>query len=265
MMNGDVQQPVKEKPRRQEGAKSIRRTIALLRSVSRHNEKGIRLSQIARDVNLPPPTVHRILAVLLEEDFLSFDDAGKLYHLGTELYSLGAATLQFSIRDRYQTTLKRISRQIDTAVNLVIRSGYDGVCIDRTLSKSRVQVLGFDIGERRPLGIGAAGQALLSFLPGQEREDIITANASRYLKYYDVGIEDIRSWIRSTRKLKYSNSVHIVTPESIGVGVPIFDQNNRVIAAISMASITERMTAERCQDIAGIIQSEVAAVEAPPG
>lgn len=265
MIEGDVKQPATEIPKRQEGAKSIRRTIAILRSVSRHNEAGIRLSLIAKDVNLPPPTVHRILSVLLEEGFLEFDDAGKIYHLGPELYSLGAATLQFSIRDRYQTTIKRISRQTDTAVNLVIRSGYDGVCIDRTVSKSRVQVLGFEIGERRPLGIGAAGQALLSFLPENEREDILTANGPRSLKYYGVGVDVIREWIRNTRKLKYSNSTHIVTPESIGVGVPIFDTNNQVVAAISMASITERMTPEKCQEIAGIMQSEITAVEPPSG
>jgi DNA-binding IclR family transcriptional regulator len=139
------------------------------------------------------------------------------------------------------------------------------VCIDRTLSKSRVQVLGFDIGERRPLGIGAAGQALLSFLPEKEREVIMVANGPRYMKYYGVEVDVIRGWIRNTRKLQYSNSIHIVTPESIGVGVPVFDRSNHVVAAISMASITERMTPERCEEVAGIMLSEIAAVEPPAG
>jgi len=264
MGNDRIKHPVIEGSKRQGGAQSIRRTIAILRSVSKYNEAGARLSKIAKDVDLPPPTAHRILAVLLEEEFLSFDAGAKLYHLGTELYSLGAATRQFSIRDRFHTTLERICRQTDNVIHLVIRSGYDGVCIDRTVGKSRVQVLGFDIGERRLLGIGAAGQALLSFLPKEQREDIIAANAPRYMKYYGIEVKEVRSWIKRTRKLKYSNSIHIVSPDSIGVGAPIFNKKGQVVAAISMAGITSRMTKEKCREIACIIKSEIAAVDPPP-
>jgi len=265
MIRKQIQQPETEVPRRQSGAQSIRRTIAILRSVSKNNDTGVRLSSIAKDVDLPPPTVHRILAVLLEEDFLTFDSDGKLYHLGTELYSLGAATQQFSIRDRYHTTLKRISDQIDHVIHLVIRSGNDGVCIDRIAGQSRVQILGFNVGERRLLGIGAAGQALLAFLPEKQREEIVAANGPGYQKYYGIEAEQVKVWIKSTRELKYSNSIHIVTPESIGVGVPIFNKNGRVVAAISMAGITGRMTMEKCREIAGVIQAEIAAVDPPPG
>lgn len=259
-----IQKPVKQAPRRQDGTQSIRRTIAILRSVSKYNEKGARLSKIAKHVDLPPPTVHRILTVLLEEEFLSFDALGKIYHLGTELYSLGAATQQFSIRDRFHTTLKRISEQTDDASYLIIRSGYDGLCIDRTLGKARVQVLGYEIGERRVLGVGAAGQALLAFLPEKQREKIITANAPRYLKYYGIKTDEVRSWIKNARKLKYSNSIHKVTPDSIGVGAPIFNVKGQVVAAISTAGITIRMTRKRCREIAKIIQSEIKAVDPPP-
>ncbi len=120
-----------EKP--QGGGQSIRRTIAILKSVSQFNARGVRLAEVARDVDLPPPTVHRILAVLQEEAFVSFDLETKLYHLGTALYHLGASTHQFSIRDRYHIALKRISQQTGDAAYLMIGSGYDAVCIERVL------------------------------------------------------------------------------------------------------------------------------------
>lgn len=261
--NEGGQSSAKIKPR-QKGAQSIRRTIAILRSVSKFNETGARLSVIAKDVDLPAPTVHRILAVLLEEEFLTVDALGKVYHLGAELYSLGTVTQHFSIRDRFHTALERISEQTDDASYLLTRSGYDGVCIDRIVGKFRVQVLGFEIGERRVLGVGAAGQALLSFLPEQQREEIIAANAPRYLKYYGIKSDEVRSCIKQTRQRKYALSVHRVTPDSIGVGAPIFNAKGEVIAAISMAGITSRMTKERCQEIAQLIKSEIAAVDPPP-
>ncbi|MBC8441773.1 MAG: IclR family transcriptional regulator [Deltaproteobacteria bacterium] len=264
MITGQIQKSVKKIPSRQGGAQSIRRTIDILRSVSRFNETGARLHQIAKAVDLPPPTVHRILTVLLEEEFLSFDSAGKIYHLGAELYSLGAATQQISLRDRYRTTLQRISEQTEDGTCLVIPSGHDGLCIDQKPGKYRIQVLGFDIGERRLLGIGAACLALLSFLPEKQREDIIAANAPGYLKYYGIEDKDVRLWIKQTRELKYANSIHVVSTDSIGVGAPIFNKKGQVVAAISMAGITIRMSRQRCREIASIIMSEIAAVDPPP-
>lgn len=251
-------------PSRQGGAQSIRRSIAILRAVSKYNETGARLHEIAKAIDLPTPTAHRILAVLLEENFLSFDSEGKIYRLGTDLYSLGAATQRISIRDRYHTTLQRISRQTGDGTCLVIPSGYDGLCIDHVPGKYRIQVLGFDIDERRPLGIGAACLALLSFMPEKQREDIIAANAPKYMEYYGIEEKKVRSWIKHTRKLKYSNSIHIVSPESIGVGAPIFNKKGQIVAAISMGGITSRMTPEKCIETARIIQSEIAAVDPPP-
>lgn len=262
LKNEGGQLPNKIKPR-QKGAQSIRRTIAILRSVSKFNETGARLSVIAKDVDLPAPTVHRILAVLVEEEFLTVDALGKVYHLGAELYSLGAVTHHFSIRDRFHTVLERISEQTNDASYLLTRSGYDGVCIHRIVGTFRVQVLGFEIGERRVLGVGAAGQALLSFLPEQQREEIIEANAPRYYRYYGIRPKALRSWIKQTRQQQYAISVQRVTPDSIGVGAPVFNAGGEVIAAISMAGITSRMTKERCRDIAHLIRSEIAAVDPP--
>ena len=132
------------------------------------------------------------------------------------------------------------------------------------MGKFRVQVLGFEIGERRVLGVGAAGQALLSFLPDDQREELIEANAPRYLKYYGIKSAEVRAWVKQTRQRKYALSVHRVTPDSIGVGAPVFNAKGEVIAAISMAGITSRMTKKRCEKIAHLLRSEIAAVDPPP-
>lgn len=253
-----------EKKNRQTGAKSIRRTIDILRLISSANESGIRLSDVARQLEIPAPTVHRILAVLLEEKFVSYDMTTKLYHLGADIYAMGAVTQQFSIRDRYHTALNRICEQTEDATYLIIHSGNDGVCIDRVLGKFRVQVLGYEIGERRVLGVGAAGQALISFLPEKQQERILKANAPRYLKYYGIEVDEIRTRIRQTRKLHYAVSIHKVSSDSVGVGVPILNDAGHVVAAISVAGITNRMDSDRCRWIADLIRSEISAVAPPP-
>ncbi len=257
-----LERPVKA-TRPQGGAQSVRRTISILRAVSTHNDDGARLAKIARHVALPPPTVHRILSVLIEENFVSFDPVSKLYHMGAELYAMGENTRLCSIRDRYQTAVRRITEQTGDATYLVIRSGYDGVCIDRQLGATRVQVLGYDIGERRPLGMGAAGQALLAFLPEHERAAVLAANGPRYMKYYNVHVDEVRSWIQQGLEKKYTYSACKITQDAVGVGAPIFNRAGHVVAAISTAGISARMTPDRCTKNSAIIIAEIAAI-APP-
>lgn len=250
--------------RRQAGAQSVRRTIDILRAVSRHNESGQRLAEIARAVGLPSPTVHRILAVLVEEAFVDFDAVQKRYHLGTDLYAMGAATQEFFIRDRFHGALKRICDRTEDATYLLIRSGYDGVCIDRVVGRFPVQVLGYEIGQRRVLGIGAAGKALLAFLPEKQREHIISANALRYVKEYAITAEMIAAGVNDTRRQKHAVSIHTVTSDSVGVGVPIFNVSGHAVAAISVSGITSRMPPEKCRRIARLIKAEIAAIDPPP-
>lgn len=257
-----LEQPVK-KNKSQGGAQSVRRTISILRAISTFNDDGARLSKIARHVALPPPTVHRILAVLIEENFVSFDPVSKLYHMGTELYAMGEDSRLCSIRDRYQTAVRRITEQTGDATYLVIRSGYDGVCIDRKLGASRVQVLGYNIGERRPLGMGAAGQALLAFLPEHECAAILAANGPRYLKYYNIHVDEVRSWMQQGLERKHTYSACKITQDAIGVGAPIFNRAGSVVAAISTAGICSRMTPDRCKKNSAIIIAEIKAIEPP--
>lgn len=256
--------PTTTAARCQAGGQSIRRTIGILRAVSRHNAAGRRLSEIARDVDLPSPTVHRILAVLAEEAFVDYDQVEKRYRLGTELYALGSTTQEFFIRDRYHAALERIGNKTEDATYLLIRAGYDGVCIDRVLGRFPVQVLGYEIGERRVLGIGAAGNALLAFLPEKLRENIVSANAARYIKEYGIRSTMVLEGIQETRQRKYSISVHKVTSDSVGVGVPIFGISGQAVAAISVSGITSRMPVEKCHRIARLIKAEIGAIDPPP-
>ena len=255
----------KEDFQRQGGAQSIRRAIALLRSVTKYNDQGAPLSKIARDINLPTTTAHRMLAVMVEEGFITYDPASKLYHLGIELYTLGSAAHQFNIRDVFHAIIERISDETGDTTHLAIRSGNDGLCIDRIVGKFPVQVLTFEVGERRPLGIGATSRVLLASLPDDQVETIITANTMHYAKYCSMKTEEIWAFVKRIRDVGYSISDRQFSPDAVGVGVPVRNKKGEVVAAISVAGISRRMGRERCKEIAHLIKSEIGAIDYPPG
>jgi len=184
------------------GAQSVHRAIALLRSVAKHNDKGgANLSKLARDVGINVTTAYRLLTVLTSESLITHDPFSKVYNLGIELFSLGSAAYQFSIKDRYRDVIEKIAQETDDTVFLLIRSGNDVMCIDRVEGKFPIRTMTIDIGARRPLGIGAGSLSLIAFLPDEQFEDIVSSNERRYLQYKNLTSDDIRSLAKKAHKL----------------------------------------------------------------
>jgi DNA-binding IclR family transcriptional regulator len=242
------------------GAQSIHRAIAVLRVVAQDGQQGVRLSKVAQKLSLHTATVHRMLSVLVKEQLVTRHPVSKLYQIGLELYSLGATAPQLSIRDKLHPALERIAEKTGDACHLALRSGSDAMCIDRVVGKYPVQVLTLEVGERRPLGIGASSLAILSSLPKDEIAAIIQANRLRYSIYKYREACDVARAVEKSCQLGYGLSDRVVNSETIGVGVAVKDRDDRVVAAISVAGIRQRMGKKRQKEIVALIKSEIKAM-----
>ena len=242
------------------GTQSIYRCLTILKTVAKYNESGVRLSQLSREVGLHTATVHRILSILLEEGWVIINPDTKTYHLGFELFALGKAAYQFNLRDVLHGALERIGHQTEDATYLVIQSGYDAICLDRVVGKFPIQVLTFEIGERRPMGIGAGSLTLLSSLSNPQIDTIINSNAKRYEAFHRT-VEDVKASVSHCRRVGYGLSVKTVSPDTIGVGLLIENSEGKGIAAISVAGIAKRMGPKRREAIVRLIKAEIAAVD----
>ena len=73
----------------------------------------------------------------------------------------------------------RIAERTGDTVFLNVRSGPDVLCIDRKEGTFPIKTLIIEVGNRRPLGVGAGGIALLMPLPDEELERVVSANEAR--------------------------------------------------------------------------------------
>ena len=64
-MNWFLQLAKNMNDKRQNSVQSIHRAIAILRAVSKYDEKGVRLSKVAQEVNLHVATTRRLLQLSL--------------------------------------------------------------------------------------------------------------------------------------------------------------------------------------------------------
>jgi DNA-binding IclR family transcriptional regulator len=236
------------------GAQSLHRAISLIRAVARHNDSGFTLSKLAREAGLHVATAHRMLSVLAKENLVFQDPASRHYHLGIDLFLLAGAAQQFTIRHRFRTALERIAQETGDTVFLLIRSGYDALCLDRVEGQFPIRTVPIDIGVRRPLGIGAGSLALIGFLAPEQLEPILQANARRYPQYKSLNKKDIQEMAAHSRKTGYVVSEGLFHPGVTSIGIPIFHENGEVIAAITVSSVSQRMEDKRRGEIFRLVK-----------
>jgi DNA-binding IclR family transcriptional regulator len=244
-----------KKDSKKDGAQSIHRAMAVIRTVAKYNHQGVNFSRIAREIDLTPSTTHRIINVLVEEGVLCHNAVTRLYHLGIGLYLLGSEARQYHLRDVYRNALNHIAQQTGDTVFLVMQSGYDVLCVDRVVGQTPIQILAFNTGDRRPLGVGAGSLAILASLPDDEIDRIIRHNERRYASFSGYTRTDLDRMIRECRANGYV--VNTVTPYTIGVGVCLTDDTGTIVGAVSVSGIISKMDEERPKQIAMLIKSQI--------
>jgi len=242
------------------GTQNVRRTLSIIRTVSKHSGKGATLSQIARSLDIPIPTVKRILSTMVLEGFMTMSKESKRYYIGYDLYDMIKRAHQFHIHDIYHVALENLAKKTEDTVHLVMRSGFDAVCLDLVEGKRAVRIP-YGIRSHMPLGLGCSGLVILAFLPDEEMEKVIAINTLRYAEY-KINVKELRSQIQDIRKRGYNLRYESKFIEGIvAVGVPIVDhKKDEVSAAITVSSTNSRMTVNRCREIIELTQREIDAL-----
>jgi DNA-binding IclR family transcriptional regulator len=243
------------------GTQAIERAVEVLRYIAANDVSGARLVDITRDLQLHRSTAHRILSCLLNERLVSIKQPDHRYILGSLTYELG---LRAARREGFNTlcrpSLERIAKTTGDVVFLSVRSGLETVCIDRAEGDYPIRAYTRQIGDRRPIGFGAVGIAMLALLPDEIVEETIK-QAAQALRIFN-GETPQQSWARVLRARTYGFALNV--REKLGlraIALPIRDATNEPIAAISVCAIASRLGMERAKELAPLIADEVRLIE----
>ncbi len=243
------------------GVQSVERAAELLRLVSRYGHGGARLLDLAEASGLARPTVHRFLQSLCSENFLEQDEDTKRYRLGAAIYELGlAAPSPVQRLERIRPRLRELAVATGDTVYLVMRSGFEAVCIAFEEGGFPIRTRTFELGARRPLGLGAAGLALMAALPIDQAEHALQRNR-RALRQYGLTIERLRERVQQTQRRGMALSEGTITQGVTGIGVAVPCTGGVPYLGLSVAAISSRIEGERV----GLLRRELEAVAARVG
>jgi IclR family KDG regulon transcriptional repressor len=208
------------------------------------------LTEIAKAVDRPLPTTHRLLRTLELRDWV--ESVEGRYRLTLKLFDLGITVAsRIDIVAESRPRVEELCREVDETINVSVRSGGSAVYVLKVESPRSVRLIS-QLGMHVPLHATAMGKVLLAFANPDERADALselgskleprTENTIVTRKALEQELAKVarRGWGVDNEEYDYGLTC---------VAAPIYDRGERVTAAISAAGPTARMTDHRLEAV----------------
>jgi DNA-binding IclR family transcriptional regulator len=203
-------------------------------------------TEVAREIDLPVPTVHRILAALKGLGYVSQHQQTRRFRLGLAALSLGErARALADLRPVALGPLRELSEQTgETALLTVLSPARDrSVCLERVETSQPLR-LSVEPGRQLPLHAGASQKALLAFMPGDEIDAIAARPLERCCSATITSRRALMADLAAIRARGWASSFEETNVGVWGIAVPVLSAAD-VICAVGIAGPSPRLSAER--------------------
>jgi IclR family transcriptional regulator, KDG regulon repressor len=234
--------------------KSVERALAILKTFD-ETSPFLTAQEIANRIGIPRPSVYRFLKTLCERNFLvEIGDAElKRFAIGSGL--LGISRLAFGQGELRRVALPVMQLAADRSnesIYLSVRHGSDAVCVESCDAKAPLRY-GGRVGNTYPLYAGSP-KVILAFLDHELREHLIDQmTLTPITKNTITSRDELRRRLAAIRRRGFEISNGEMFPETCAISAPVFDQNDTVIAVLSIGAPRGRVNAKNKGRLAEIV------------
>ena len=232
--------------------KNFKKTVPAIEKVDKifnflyKNEKATQ-STISKELNIPKATTNRILSTLINLNYLSYED---------RFYSLGEKFHIFSNKKDKHILIKNIAHPYLEELSLKFKETFKLSVLDENIVRCIAKIQSGDlvkisISENAifPLHAGAASKILISQLSESKLNKLLTPTLPKYTEHTITDREVLKKELFkvNVNKIAFDNMEH--SDQIKAIAVPILNENNKIIAAISCPCFYESLTPERTKVI----------------
>jgi IclR family transcriptional regulator, acetate operon repressor len=202
-------------------------------------------SDLARFLQLPIPTVHRLLGALARLGYVTRDAQTRRFRLGGAAMQLGERARAVSdLRAVALLPLRRLSEAADeTAVLTVLSPERDrSVCLERVETSQPLR-LSVQPGSQLPLHAGASQKALLAFMPEREVDRLLDQPLERLCTATITEPRRLRRDLEVIRERGWASSYEETNLGVWGIAVPVISEDD-VVCAVGIAGPSARLSDE---------------------
>jgi IclR family KDG regulon transcriptional repressor len=229
-----------------------------------HQELSV--SEVGLRTGLHKSTAHRILMALEYNDLIKQNAETGKYHLGIKLFKLGhQAVSQLHLRETCRPFLIRIMNKTQETVHLAVLDDDEVLYLDKVEGPHALRMPS-RVGRHIPTYCTSLGKAMLSCLEEHEvkrivRKQALKAYTPNTVKNLDLLLGDLRA----IRNRGYSIDNEEIEIGLRCVGAPIRDHTGAMIAAISVAAPSARLTDQKIPAVGRLVMELAAAISVELG
>lgn len=200
--------------------RGIERAFAVLRVVGAFPRSS--LTDIAREADLPKPTVLRFLRSLESEGWVVRSDEGG-YSLGPSLLGLAGRYLSSDpVLTAASAPMRRMRDELGETTTLSRVAGMARICVQEFPSLQPLRLV-LGLGESNPLHAGASGIVLLAHMPIERRRSILAQDLVQMTDRTLTDAESLERECERVREQGWSSSYGQRTAGGVAIAVPITD------------------------------------------
>lgn len=237
-----LEQTVPEKYR----VPALERMSLVLDAVSRSSE-GLRLSDLARMIDLPKSTLHNLLLTMEGLGLLTREADGGPVRLGLRLYEWGVAySRQMDLLGQFNRLASDLARRCQETIQLAVLDGRDVVYLAKQDPEDQAIRLVSEPGKRLPASATALGKILMAYLPEEEVSNRF--KDAEWIRMTAHTIMDLPRLLEELRMARNEGLAHDHQEVAEGLecmAAPILDHMGRASAAVSVSTPIYRLTEER--------------------
>lgn len=245
--------PAEGKPASAETSKTLYRGLSLMNALLQAPPEGLRVVDLCRQTGLSRSAVHRLLGTLVAGGYAA--PVSRFHYVAGEKWEplLPTERRRKDLSAQLSPVMAEISEQCGDASFAVVREGSLSLCIARQVGTHPVQALVIKVGTKQPLGVGAAGLALLASLTQREIDMVIEANRGELGMYGSMTAEALRRLVEATRERGWSVVGNHAVKGVLAVGLPVFNAAGVLLGGLSVATTAERFPIARQKQVASQI------------
>lgn len=229
---------MRDTPADQDGRSVLRRGLSVLECFADGStEKTI--AELCAHTGLPPATVHRLLAVLVDWGGVERVARGR-YRLAVRVWRLGAHAPQArTLRDVALPYLEDLYEATHALVHLTIADGLEVLYIEKISGRHAVPVTS-SVGGRLPLHASGPGKVLVAFGPPDLLDQVLAAGLKPRTKKTITDEAAFRRAVAEIRKTGFAVSREEMSPGIASVAAPIF-AGRQAVACVSVVTTPDRL------------------------
>jgi len=231
----------------------LRSAERLLKVLSAFEDgEALGVADLCGRLSLAQSTVRRLVGLLEESGYLQAADKSGLYRLDVRAIRLGAAALaDSSLVQAAAPHLDRLRDRFDEAVQLSIRDGDHVLIVDHRQSRHQLKVF-HQIGHRyKATNGGAAGKALLAWLPEASLRTLTEGAAPAFLET-----------LARARAQGYAVNDEESEAGVWSAAVPLRDHHGAVVAALTLPCPLTRAQETRRVELIAALREEASGIAA---